>query len=269
MESIARKTWTRERKYHAAMSQFCQYLVRLEILKSNPMRNVSAPPPAKPRTQYLEHPDVIRLIEAQEEPYQSLSAIIHGTGMEVSVAMGLRRRDLSKSESGTWMILARGKKTAARVRMAYLDPWAAPYLERLIAMLTPEAELFPGMNRHTPSKKHRAACKLLGIAGYTLRDARHTWAVRAIRSGASLEVIRRQLGHVNTHMANLVYAPFQPERRGNDNVAQTARPNATARTGRIEMEKELVIVPVTSFARKSAVANCCNASILYFQCLEQ
>ena len=40
--------------------------------------------------------------------------------------------------------------------------------------------------------------------------ARHTWAVRAIRNGASLEVIRRQLGHVNTHMANLVYAPFQP-----------------------------------------------------------
>lgn len=209
LESISGKPGTK-RKYHAAISQFCKYLVGLEILSSNPMRNVPAPPPARPRREYLDHADVIRLIDAQEEPFRTLSAIIHATGIEVSVAIGIKRRDISKSEKGIWMIFAPGTKTASRLRTVYLEPWANPYLEKHVAMLTPDASLFPRMNRWAPSEKHRAACKKLGIKNYTLKDARHTWAVRAIRNKASLEVIRRQLGHVNTVMANLVYAPFQP-----------------------------------------------------------
>lgn len=43
---------------------------------------------------YLDQSDVQRLIEAQPHPYNVLSALLHATGMEVSVALGLERRDL-------------------------------------------------------------------------------------------------------------------------------------------------------------------------------
>lgn len=209
IETIPGKPGTK-RKYHAAMSRFCQYLVGLEIINSNPMRNVKPPSPARPRTEYLEHANVLRLVEAQEEPYRTLSALIHGTGMEVSVAIAIRRRDIEKTGDGKWAIVARGTKTRVRTRRVYLDRWAIPYIERSISMLTPDAHIFPEMNRWTPSDVHRAACKRLGIENYTLRDARHTWAVRATRAGASPEIVRRQLGHANTQMVNLVYAPFRP-----------------------------------------------------------
>lgn len=199
-----------KRKYHAAMSQFCQYLIDLEILAANPMRSIRPPAPAAPRTEYLENDRVIQLVDSQLEQYRTLSALIHGTGMEVSVAVGLKKRDVEKTKNGGWAIVARGTKTASRTRRVYVDTWAVPYLEARIAMLTPDADLFPNVDRWRASDSHREACERLGILNYTLRDARHTWAVRATRAGASPEVVRRQLGHANTLMVNKVYAPFRP-----------------------------------------------------------
>ena len=50
----------------------------------------------------------------------------------------------------------------------------------------------------------------LGVENYQLRDSRHSYAVRAIRAGASPEVVARQLGHVNTTMVVSVYRRFRP-----------------------------------------------------------
>jgi integrase len=209
LDGISGKPGTK-RKYRAAVSSFCQYLVTVEILADNPVRNVKAPAASNPRMEYLEHGDVIRLIEAQDEPYRTLSALIHATGMEVSVAVSLKRRDVEKLVAGGYAIVARGTKSAARIRRVYVDTWAVPYLERHIATLTPDAELFPDMNRYTPSDKHREACKMLGITNYRLCDSRHTWAVRATRANASAEVVSRQLGHADTLMVNKVYARYRP-----------------------------------------------------------
>lgn len=196
-----------KRKYHAAMSSFCQYLVSLDLIPANPMRDVRPPAASKPRTSYLEQADVLRLLDAQPEPYRTLSALMHGTGIEVSTALRLRRRDIDLE---TGAIHAHGTKTQHRDRMTYLDAWAKPYVTRHIAMLTPNALVFPDLNRWTVSDKHREACALLGIENYTLRDSRHTFAVRAIRAGASAEVVARQLGHGDTQMVNRVYGRFRP-----------------------------------------------------------
>ena len=51
------------------------------------------------------------------------------------------------------------------------------------------------------------------IVDYQLRDSRHTYAVRAIRSGASYEVVARQLGHADTAMVARVYGRFKPDER--------------------------------------------------------
>jgi integrase len=62
----------------------------------------------------------------------------------------------------------------------------------------PNAPLFPGINRWTTSDTHRSVCSQLEIEDYRLRDSRHTYAVRAIRSGASFEAVAQQLGHADT-----------------------------------------------------------------------
>jgi integrase len=196
-----------KRKYHAALSGFCEYLRSVAVLQRNPLRDVKAPRPAPGRMRYLEMQDVERLIAAQPHPYNVLSALIHATGIEVSVALGLKRRDVDEMRRE---IRAKGTKTKARDRIAKIAEWAWPMIQNHILLLTPNAPLFPGINRWTASDKHRAACKALEIEDYQLKDSRHTYAVRAVRAGAPFEVVAQQLGHTDTTMVVRVYARFRP-----------------------------------------------------------
>ena len=196
-----------KRKYRAALSSFCTHLRDVGVLERNPVRDVKAPPAGRPRMEYLEDLDRVRaLANAQTEPFRSLSLLLHATGIEISVALALQARDVDAHRRE---IRARGTKTGARDRIATVAEWAWPELKKYFALRHPAAPLFAGVNRWTASDKHREACKSLGIDNYRLHDARHTWAVRAVRAGASFEVIAEQLGHADTTMAVRVYARFK------------------------------------------------------------
>lgn len=198
-----------KRTYRAALSSFCVYLVRSGVLTANPVRDVTAPKAGAPRRRYLDQSQVIRLVEGQEEPFRTLSAIVHGTGMEISVALGLKRGDVDTLRKTAH---AAGTKTRSRDRIAYIAEWAWPYVERHIKALTPAAPLFPDVTRWRAGDVHRAACKALGegFEDYRMHDARHTYAVRAIRAGAPFEVVAAQLGHADTLMVIKVYGRFRP-----------------------------------------------------------
>jgi len=198
-----------KRKYRAAMSSFCEYLISLELLAFNPMLQVKAPKASAPRMRYLEHHEVIRLVEAQDEPHRTISALMHATGMEISAILRLTRGDI---DTETWMVRAHGTKTNSRDRQAYVMEWARPYLQRQISTLLPSAVVFKGVTRWAPTKSHSRACTELGITNCTLRDSRHTFAVNATKAGVPAEIIAAQLGHADTQMVNRVYARFQPSR---------------------------------------------------------
>jgi integrase len=196
-----------KRKYKAALSSFCTHLREVSVLDRNPVREVKAPPASRPRMEYLETVDQVRaLAKKQPEPFRTLSLLLHATGIEISVALALCARDVDKHRR---QIRARGTKTRARDRIANVAEWAWPALKRHLALKHPAALLFPRVSRWTASDKHREACKALGIENYRLHDARHTYAVRAIRAGASFEVIAEQLGHADTTMAVRVYGRFK------------------------------------------------------------
>ena len=217
------------RKYHAAMSGFAKYLRSRGILRVNPMQDVKAPSAGAPRMRYLEHDDVLRVVEALPEPYRTLEALVHGTGMEVSVALGLKRRDVDFQRGE---IRARGTKTKSRDRVAIVEPWALAYVEALAKTLLPNAPLFPGLNRWTASDKHREACAALGIEDYQLRDSRHTYAVRAVRATAPFEVVAQQLGHSDTSMVVKVYGRFRPSESEARNWHRVAAAQDEARAAR-------------------------------------
>ena len=206
LSKVDRSSGTR-RKYHAAMTGFCRYLRLSGILRHNPMQDVKAPAAGAPRLRYLEHGDVLRIVDALEEPYRTIVALMHGSGIEVSAVLGLKRRDVDFDRGE---IRARGTKTKTRDRVVTAEPWALAYLRQHARNLFPNAPLFAGINRWTVSDKHREACEALEIEDYQLRDSRHTFAVRAIRAGASFETVAQQLGHAATTMAIKVYARFKP-----------------------------------------------------------
>ena len=65
--------------------------------------------------------------------------------------------------------------------------------------------------RWSARSAYREACTECGFADYTPRDARHSYAVRAIRSGVPAEVVARQLGHANAVLVHKLYGRFAPD----------------------------------------------------------
>ena len=109
------------RKYHAALSGFCDYARAVGLLERNPMRDVKAPRAAAARMSYLSLDNVRALANAQSEPFRTLSLLLHATGMEVSVALALKKRDIDMMRRE---VRARGTKTKARDRIAKIADWA-------------------------------------------------------------------------------------------------------------------------------------------------
>jgi integrase len=202
-----------KRKAGAALRTFSSWLVRRGVLTSNPVREVRLPRQGPPRTIYLDTPDAKRLADAMESPYREFCALMAGSGIEVSVAINLRRRDV---DTGKREIRAAGTKTHARDRVVRVADWAWPYVLRVAEGKFPDVRLFEGIpDRWTAGDVHRATIAKLAkespvFAGYTMRDHRHTYAVRAMRAGAPADVIARQLGHASPTLVLNVYGRFQP-----------------------------------------------------------
>jgi integrase len=211
-----------------AISSFAGYLVRIGVLTASPLDKVLWPRSPEPDVVWLDQPDMQRVCDAAEEPFRSLFYLIYGTGIENTVAYKLTRRAVNLQARE---IFAPGTKTYNRKRVVRVSEWAWPVVERLCEGKLPAARLFPTIrNRHTPWYRHRSAVRAAGLEGYTLHDARHSWAVRAARAGTPTEIIARQLGHKDATMVLKVYGRFLPDQHDRDRWERIAAAQDAARS---------------------------------------
>ncbi len=208
-----------KRKYLAATQSFATYLLEIGVLETNPIRDVSAPPAGRPRCQFLELPDVHRLVEGAPVPYRALFAIAYGAGLEVSAILSLIETDVDCAHR---QLRARGTKAWSRDRIARVADWAWGYVTAHLATLMPGERLFRGLSRWHAGDAHRERCGALGLLGYRLHDARHHWAVRMVRAGMPLELVARQLGHVDVVMVARVYGRWVPQHHERDRWERAA-----------------------------------------------
>jgi integrase len=202
-----------KRKYHAAMRSFIAHLVRADMFTGdNPMDKVPVPPAGDPRTNYLETYEAVRLVNAfADEEYRCFNALMAGSGIEVSAALSVRRRDVDEQLRE---VRAPGTKTYNRDRIVRVAEWAWPFVEKRIQGLGPDDELFDGIpDRWTARDVFIATVFPLVLdypcyQGYVMRDHRHTYAVRAARAGTPPQLIADQLGHVNAVLVLKVYGKF-------------------------------------------------------------
>jgi hypothetical protein len=91
---------------------------------------------------------------------------------------------------------------------------------------------------------HRSACAKLAIRDYRQQDQRHSYAVRAVRSGAPAELVARQLGHANPVMVHKVYGRFAPNQEDRDKWERIASAQDAARKGSDKNSGTTVYHPV-------------------------
>lgn len=196
------------RQYHVAWASFARYLVEIEVVPHNPLREVARPRANPPKELFLELPDVVRYVDAQAEPYRALAALREGAGVEVSAALALRVRDVT---SDAMVVQAHGTKNSWRNRPAYVEAWARPYLVAACRGKLPDAAVFEGATYEGALVSHRAAVKALGLPEkYTMHDARHSFAVRWMRAGMDPNLIASNLGHKDATLVMKVYGKYRP-----------------------------------------------------------
>ena len=200
-------TGSTKRKYLAAVRSFATYLVEIGVLTSNPVRDVQAPPPGKPRTVEIDFKDVRRIVEGALQPYQAIYALLYGGGLEISAALACIESDVDLKRRE---VRARGTKAHTRDRIVRIADWAWSYIEDYVGLLTPGERLFRGVDRWEVGRAHRDRLVALGIPHHRLHDARHFYAIRAVRAGTPYELVARQLGHADVTMVARIYGRYAP-----------------------------------------------------------
>jgi integrase len=222
------RTWLEEmddvtpataRKRAIGLHQFITWLKGRGHLTHDPMLEIALPDAGDPLCHYLDTPDVVRLAEASAGQMRHFELILPGSALEVSTALAVRVRAVSTIEKE---IHAPGTKAYNRNRIVRVAEFAWPAVLELVKGKHPDslsvrsdpAPLAAGDSHLALVKKlgeegHRIFIECDGKAKhYTLRDHRHTWAVRAARSGWPMPGISEQLGHRDSVLANKVYAKF-------------------------------------------------------------
>ena len=203
-------TGSTARRYLAAWSSFACFLLEQEVIETNPVRSVKAPRENAPREVWLPLDDVMRLVDAQPEPFRALAALREGTGVEISAALGVRRRDVDLRRG---IVQVKGTKNRWRSRPVRVEEWAMQRIEEYLnsAGFMPDAALFDRVSQRRAWGVQKDAQRALGLdPGYRLHDARHSYAVRMMKAGEDPQIIANNLGHKDTVMLWRVYGKYRP-----------------------------------------------------------
>lgn len=198
------------RKVHSDVSGFFEYLTRVKKLFTiNPMLEVTRPPREESPAKFYELDTVAQIVGYQPtQQRRAAFALAYGTGVEVSVLIGLKRDDFNLA---TREVRTAGTKALTRDRISRVADWAWPWVDPHLKGMLPSANLFDSWNRWTISDWHRFTLKALKIQPkYALMNARDHWAVRAARAGTPIAVIQHQLGHSTPMLTLTKYARFLP-----------------------------------------------------------
>lgn len=199
------------RKVHSSWSVFFAFCVEPKALfEFNPMERVRRPKLQKHPPKFYELDDVERIVGWQPtEDRRAMMALLYGTSIDVSTAVGIQRSDFLPHDKE---VKAPGTKTLTRNRVVRVADWAWPIVWGYAKSMLPAARLWPeSLTRHVVHDWHTEALDSLKLSPrYPPKNARHHWAVRALRAGTPIAVVQAQLGHGSPQLTLDTYGQFIP-----------------------------------------------------------
>jgi integrase/recombinase XerC len=209
----------------SSLRSFCKYLIREEVLASNPFTMLDSPRRGRPLPHVLNVDEVDRLLQAPAEFWRNAEAgdakirgssefctardaaileVIYSGGLRISEAIGLEAADVDL-HGQSCAVKGKGKKQ----RMCFLGPPAVATLrdylaEREKAGLADKCAggrifLNQAGGPLTGRSVQRSFKRYLGQAGlsidYTPHALRHSFATHLLDAGADLRMVQEMLGH--------------------------------------------------------------------------
>lgn len=206
----------------AALSSFGAFLVEREVIKTNPVREVTGAAEHDPRAVYYEAADAKRLIAGMGQPHAAASAFALAFAAEWSAIAAAQVADVDLA-SDPVRARVRGTKRRSRDRVVPLVPelaWTLDYLRPALVGKMPTALVFDGLTekrllvaQRRTARESRPPVVAVGEAeqgAHSLHDWRRTHAVILCRAGYSDRIAARHLGHKDVTMIQRVYGLFEP-----------------------------------------------------------
>ncbi len=178
-------------QYDSALSSFYRYLIKQDIIESNPMDKVDRPKIKDRELRYLRHKEVMSFISSLPNPRDALLIrTIYATGMRISEICGLQVESIDFEEE---TIRVHGK--GGKIRTVFCDSDTL-------------ADIAGYLNGRTtgPVFEGRGGCCLSprtvqyvfeahAPAGITPHKIRHSYASELYRRSHNLRVVQENLGH--------------------------------------------------------------------------
>ncbi len=193
----------------ACLRSFFKFLVRENLIKTNPASGISTPKRDKKLPSYLELTEVEHLLEApngsnwEEKRDKAIMETLYSSGIRVSELIGLNHGDLD-SFSGRLKVRGKGKKerivpigsVALKAIQAYEESKPKKELgERAPLFVNRRGERLTDRSiRRILIKYARRIALRKDISPHTLR---HTFATHLLDRGADLRSVQELLGHQN------------------------------------------------------------------------
>lgn len=183
-------------RHKAAIQSFAKFLVRADLIPSNPVREIEGWSEGRGRVIYYEREDAQKIIAALPQSFQAIEALMVGAGLEWQA---IERLTVSDVDLAAKTVKAHGGKTPWRDRVCVLvEEWTIGYIRPSLAGKLPAARVFDGVTEWKALAVHKTTCKALGLKPSTNHDWRHTHAVLMLRAGYKPTTVAAQLGHSTT-----------------------------------------------------------------------
>ena len=215
----------------STVSSLCTWLVKRNVLHSNPVASLDRPPHRREPPRQIPAPDLMdRLIRAARERHRprdvALFLILRYTGMRRESVATLRVRNLYP-EWGLRGVVVKGGKTRDIPLPVVVMQYVQGYVDNVLAKeckgeVTPDTPLFWSawglrhkgkVRRPMTVKNIWRLCKVygrtLGVPELKPHDLRHGVAMEVYGQHHDLEQVRALLGHTRMETTQL-YAQIQP-----------------------------------------------------------
>ena len=197
-------------------------------IRSNPCERTGLPEKTYHEMRFLSEPEAGRLLAAVPDHWRPLVALLLGTGLRWSEAVGLRVRRVDVL-AGTLMVVETMQELADTAELVFVPPksrsarrtvtfpqYVADLLIPLVASRGQDELVFRapmgGPVRYRVFRRLAwvKATKAAGLEGLRIHDLRHTHVAWLISAGVPLTGVQRRLGHASISVTSDRYGHLMP-----------------------------------------------------------
>jgi len=193
----------------STLSSFYRFLSTQGAVAANPMMGIERPRVKQQEIRYLKHSQVLRLIDAIEDPRDKLIVrTIYATGVRVSELCNINIQDIDFEEH-TIRIRGKGEK----IRIVFLDDETLEGIRTFIGAAV-DGPLFVGQQgKHISPRAIQHLFRHYAPAGITPHKIRHSYASELYRRSKNLRVVQENLGHTSIKTTEIYLHTDIDERR--------------------------------------------------------